>query len=67
MLASTWILIVTIVCSARELSDEEKKVLMMTEDFHQFFDRSTRLVERALHEEDIFLDYSHDNEDESGR
>ena len=45
---------------AREFSEEEKKVLMMTENFHEFFNRSTRLVERALAEDDhLYLDYSH--------
>jgi len=44
----------------REFSEEEKKVLMMTENFHEFFNRSTRLVERALAEDDhLYLDYSH--------
>uniref|UniRef100_A0A2P2HX38 Cytoplasmic dynein intermediate chain n=1 Tax=Hirondellea gigas TaxID=1518452 RepID=A0A2P2HX38_9CRUS len=50
----------------RELSEEEKKVLMMTEEFHEFFDRSTRLVERALAEDvDIYIDYSHDHDQDS--
>lgn len=40
---------------------------MMTEEFHDFFDRSTRLVERALAEEvDLYLDYSHDHEEDEG-
>lgn len=52
----------------REISDEEKQMLMMTEDFHQFFDHATRIVERALAEDnDIYQDYSHDHdEDEAG-
>ncbi|XP_047738069.1 cytoplasmic dynein 1 intermediate chain isoform X2 [Hyalella azteca] len=51
----------------RELSEAEKQVIMMTPEFHQFFDRSTRIVERALAEDvDIFLDYSHDQDQESG-
>ncbi|XP_066977005.1 cytoplasmic dynein 1 intermediate chain-like isoform X26 [Macrobrachium rosenbergii] len=50
---------------ARELSDEEKQMLMMTEEFHTFFDRSTRIVERALCEDaNIFVDYSHDHEED---
>ncbi|XP_076031641.1 cytoplasmic dynein 1 intermediate chain short wing isoform X38 [Oratosquilla oratoria] len=49
----------------RELSDEEKQMLILTEEFHSFFDRSTRIVERALAEEhDIFVDYSHDHDDD---
>lgn len=51
----------------RELSEEEKRVIMMTEEFHDFFDRSTRLVERALAEDvDLYLDYSHDHEEDEG-
>lgn len=52
---------------ARELSEEEKQMLMLTEEFHQFFDRTTRIVERVLGEDrNIFVDYSHDHEDEEG-
>ncbi len=32
---------------------------MMSEDFHRFFDRTTRLVERALYEDiNVFVDYT---------
>nr|UWX08043.1 dynein cytoplasmic 1 intermediate chain 1 [Eriocheir sinensis] len=49
----------------RELSDEEKQMLMMTEEFHSFFDRSSRVIERALGEDmNIFVDYSHDYEED---
>ena len=42
-----------------DLSEEEKKQLMMTEEFHAFFDRTTRIIERALTENsDIYVDYS---------
>ncbi|XP_069120970.1 cytoplasmic dynein 1 intermediate chain 2-like isoform X4 [Argopecten irradians] len=42
-----------------ELSEEEKKQAIMSEDFQLFFDHTTRLVERALCESvDIFTDYS---------
>ncbi|KAG7156489.1 Cytoplasmic dynein 1 intermediate chain 2-like 1 [Homarus americanus] len=48
------------------LSDEEKQMLMMTEEFHSFFDRSTRVMERALAEDtNIFVDYSHDYEEDA--
>lgn len=52
----------------RELSEEEKQMLMMSEDFHQFFDHASRIVERALAEDtDVFVDYSHDHDvDEAG-
>ncbi|XP_052711964.1 cytoplasmic dynein 1 intermediate chain 2-like isoform X18 [Crassostrea angulata] len=42
-----------------ELSEEEKKQIMMTEEFQTFFNKTTRIVERALDEEiDIFVDYA---------
>ncbi|KAK8396576.1 hypothetical protein O3P69_005536 [Scylla paramamosain] len=49
----------------RELSDEEKQTVMMTEEFHGFFDRTSRIIERALAEDtNIFVDYSHDYEED---
>ncbi|MCL4131566.1 UNVERIFIED_CONTAM: hypothetical protein GTU68_007497, partial [Idotea baltica] len=51
----------------RELSEEEKQMLMLTEEFHHFFDRTTRIVERVLAEDrSIFVDYSHDHDDDEG-
>lgn len=56
----------------RELSEEEKKQIMMKEDFHQFFDRAVRVVERALCEDiDILVDYTgggeeQDSDDKTG-
>ena len=43
-------------------------MIMMTEEFHCFFDRTTRVVERALAEDtDLFVDYSHDHDiDDAG-
>ncbi|XP_061179383.1 cytoplasmic dynein 1 intermediate chain 2-like isoform X4 [Saccostrea echinata] len=42
-----------------ELSEEEKKQIMMTEEFQSFFSKTTRVVERALDEDiDIFVDYA---------
>lgn len=42
-----------------ELSEEEKKQAMMSEDFQYFFDHTSRIIERALSESvDIFLDYT---------
>ena len=47
------------VFSVRELTEEEKQQAMMSEDFSRFFDKATRVVERALFEKvDIFRDYS---------
>lgn len=43
----------------RELSEEEKQMILMTEDFQRFFGQSSRIVERALSEQvDIFMDYT---------
>lgn len=51
--------------AACELSEEEKQMLMMTEEFHCFFDRTTRVMERALAQDtNIFVDYSHDYEED---
>lgn len=50
----------------RELSEEEKQQILLSEDFQRFFDRSTRIVERALYEDgDIFKDYSGVGEEEA--
>ncbi|KFM68344.1 Cytoplasmic dynein 1 intermediate chain 2, partial [Stegodyphus mimosarum] len=51
----------------RELSEEEKKQIMLREDFHQFFDRATRIIERALYEDvDILVDYTGTGEEQDG-
>lgn len=43
----------------RELSEEEKEEIVVSEDFHKFFDRTSRIIERALDEEiDYFIDYT---------
>ena len=42
-----------------ELTEEEKQQIINSEDFARFFDRSTRLIERAMSEEvNIFTDYT---------
>ncbi|XP_037093444.1 cytoplasmic dynein 1 intermediate chain-like [Pollicipes pollicipes] len=49
----------------RELSEEEKQLLMMSPDFVEFFTRQACVVERALCEEwNIFADYSRNYDDE---
>ncbi|VDO92059.1 unnamed protein product [Soboliphyme baturini] len=51
----------THVSEAPELSEEEKRSIMSSEEFRHFFDRSATIIERALNEEaDIFKDYSKD-------
>nr|XP_006825235.1 PREDICTED: uncharacterized protein LOC102801276 [Saccoglossus kowalevskii] len=43
----------------RELTEEEKKQIIGSEEFVKFFDRTSRVVERALSEEiDLFTDYT---------
>uniref|UniRef100_A0A8B9KFX0 Cytoplasmic dynein 1 intermediate chain 1 n=1 Tax=Astyanax mexicanus TaxID=7994 RepID=A0A8B9KFX0_ASTMX len=52
----------------RELTDEEKQQILHSEEFVIFFDRSIRVMERALAEDsNIFFDYSgRDLEDKEG-
>lgn len=43
----------------RELSEEEKQMIILSEDFQRFMDRAGRIMERALAESvDIYTDYS---------
>ncbi|KAL3280098.1 hypothetical protein HHI36_017604 [Cryptolaemus montrouzieri] len=43
----------------RELSEEEKQMIILSEEFQHFIDRSGRVMERALCESiDIYTDYS---------
>ena len=50
----------------RELSTEEKQMILMTEDFQRFFDQSSRIIERALSEQvDLFIDYTGASETEN--
>ncbi|XP_021940459.1 cytoplasmic dynein 1 intermediate chain-like isoform X2 [Zootermopsis nevadensis] len=43
----------------RELSEEEKQMIILTEDFQRFLDRAGRVMERALSESvDIYTDYT---------
>lgn len=42
-----------------ELSEEQKEHILSSQEFGRFFDKATRLMERALCEDiDIFMDYS---------
>ena len=51
----------------KELSEEEKQVMMMSDTFQKFFDRATRVVERALCEDiNVFVDYTGGYEDGEG-
>lgn len=43
----------------QELSEEEKLVVMRSDNFRQFLDRTSRIIERAICEDvDIFIDYT---------
>ncbi|XP_066993340.1 cytoplasmic dynein 1 intermediate chain isoform X4 [Anabrus simplex] len=51
----------------RELSEEEKQMIILTEDFQRFFDRAARVMERALCESvDIYTDYTGGTDGEEG-
>lgn len=53
----------------KDLSDEEKQVLIMSQPFQRFFDKSVRIMERALCEPhaDIFIDYSRSADSDDAR
>lgn len=49
----------TVKAPPRELTEEEKQQILHSEEFLIFFDRTIRVIERALAEDsDIFFDYS---------
>ncbi|CAL7951351.1 unnamed protein product [Xylocopa violacea] len=51
----------------RELSEEEKQMIILSEDFQRFLDRTSRIVERALGESvNIYTDYTGTMDGEDG-
>uniref|UniRef100_A0A8C2KYB1 Dynein, cytoplasmic 1, intermediate chain 2a n=1 Tax=Cyprinus carpio TaxID=7962 RepID=A0A8C2KYB1_CYPCA len=56
------------VAAPHELTEEEKLQILHSEEFMEFFDHSTRIMERALSEHvDVFFDYSgRDMEEKEG-
>lgn len=51
----------------RELSEEEKQMIILSEDFQRFMDRTGRIIERALSENvDIYMDYACMGDGEDG-
>lgn len=51
----------------RELSEEEKQMTILSEDFQRFLDRTSRILERALGETvDIYTDYTGTMDGEDG-
>lgn len=52
----------------REMTDEERQTVLLSAEFLRFFDRSTRVIERALAEStDIYMDYTGLEESDDGR
>lgn len=53
--------------TVREFSEEEKQMIILSEDFQRFLDRTSRIVERALGESiDIYTDYTGTMDGEDG-
>lgn len=51
----------------RELSEEEKQMIILSMDFQRFLDRTSRILERALAESiDIYIDYTGTMDGEDG-
>lgn len=44
----------------KDLTEDEKKQILISEDFQSFFSRTTRIVERVLAEndDDVYVDYA---------
>ena len=50
-----------------DLSEEEKAEIFMRDDFQKFISKSARLVERAVYETDIFVDYTGQEDSDKDR
>ena len=59
-----WLLSFLSIHIVREISEEEREQIILSEDFRSFFDHASRIVERALDETDIDIDYSKSGEGE---
>lgn len=49
-----------------ELTEDEKKQILLSDKFQKFFNRASRVMERALFQNesaDIFIDYTGEKED----
>lgn len=56
---SVCVCVILCVAPPHELTEEEKLQILHSEEFVNFFDHSTRIIERALSEHvDVFFDYS---------
>lgn len=57
----------TLVAKNLEISDEQRQHILSSQDFSMFFDKATRLVEKAICENmDICFDYGESGEDAEG-
>ena len=52
------------ICFLAALAPEKVAEIIGSTDFQSFFDRSTRLIERALNEYDVAVDYAATEEEE---
>ena len=41
----------------KEMSDEERNRLLQSDEFLNFFTKNTRILEKALDQDDIFFEY----------
>jgi hypothetical protein len=42
---------------AKDIGDDEKHRIIQSDDFAKFLSKKTRILERALDQDDIFFDY----------
>ena len=54
---------VVVVIPPRELSEEERALIVGSQDFGRFFQHASKLMQRALCETDVAIDYREDDED----
>ncbi len=55
------------VAKALEISEEQKQNILNSQDFSYFFDKATRLIEKAINENaDVCFDYGGAGEDVEG-
>jgi hypothetical protein len=66
--STLWNHVILLVSSTvRELTEEERNQIMASEEFTRFIEKSSRFMERALCEEDIFKDYIGEDGDDLER
>ena len=51
--------------AVRELTEEERRQILMSDDFMRSFDRTARIIERAMSEQiDLLTDYTGEDGDD---